>query len=154
MRLTATLKGHYEWEPVPTGTPISKADEDALRVKQMADGSWRMRVPVTRPTELIVDVPEQLIARQLADKARRGAACTRAEFVAQHIRDDVMQHHCHRSHLVEWHVHDDVTPSLMERALADAGVTDPVEVAEALKAYEAPVTDDDLNSSFKLGGRK
>ena len=74
MRLTATLKGHYEWEPVPTGTPISKADEDALRVKQMADGSWRMRVPVTRPTELIVDVPEQLIARQLADKARRGAA--------------------------------------------------------------------------------
>lgn len=150
MRIHASVTGYYDWAPVPPGTDIHEDDLTALRVKQMSDDKWHMRIQVDRETDHAVGIPEEAICRRLAALEKLGRRPSREDAIVETLRK-TWDHHFDLEHLVEIDVQDDGPDAdIYAEQLAAAGVTDPDKIAAAQKRY-ADTTDLEtyLNVVFK-----
>ena len=123
MRITVDLRGHNDWAPAPPGTVITQADVDALRAKQMSDDSWHMKIEVSRETHFDMGIHEENLCRQICGRYLKGSEVTRAEIVADEVRDTI-KHHAARKHMIGVHVHDDgPLPEVMSQTLEEYKIT-------------------------------
>ena len=134
MRITAEVSGCYDWVPCPAGTQITEDDVKALRVKQMTDGSWHMKVEDKRDTVHDTGIHEAWICNRLATLEKVGKPKTREEAVVDMLRASML-HHLHPKHMVHIEVHDDgPDEALFKAELEKQGVTG-VQAEEALSNY-------------------
>lgn len=137
MRISIAARGYYDWAACPPGTKITEADVSALRVKQMNDGTWHMRVEVKRPTTHDVGVHEDQICRRLAACAKFGKELSRADVVVEQLQH-TNRHHLAAKHIGEISVHDDgPNQDLMKATLAELEVTGDA-ATECLGRYTEP----------------
>lgn len=136
MRIHAKVCGYYDWTPCPPGTEITDADIKALRVKQMTDTTWHMKVCVDANTTHDAGVPEDAICRRLATFEKLGRPTSREEAVVELLRK-TFEHHLDIKHIVDIEVEDDgPNADLYATFLEAAGVTDPEAVAAAQDRYD------------------
>ena len=135
MRITAEVCGHYDWTPCPPGTEITEADVRALRVKQMTDGSWHMKVECVRDTQHDTGIHEMTVCNRLAALEKLGRPSTREAVVVEELRES-MRHHIHPKHVVSVSVHDDgPNEDLYRIALSGQGITG-AEADKAVATYK------------------
>lgn len=153
MRITAHVCGYYDWHPCPPGTEITEADIKALRVKQMADDAWHMRVEVKADTHHDVGIPEEAITRQMAQLEKLGREPTREAVVTELLRES-FRHHLPAKHILKIEVVDDGPQAeLYDLALA-ASEVDGDAADKARERYAAEVDlDQYLNVMFKTKGK-
>lgn len=154
MRVHVEISGYYDWEPAPENMVVTQEDVNALKVKQMADGEWHIRVTKDvdhlRPEHRYHDVGihEEMLCQRLAALEFLGREPSRREVIAEILRDN-FRHHLHRSHLVKINLHEDgPQPELYKACLLAAGVK---QVDEALDRYmdTSEGMEDFLNIFFK-----
>lgn len=153
MRLSFDVCGYYDWTECPPGTQITQADADALRVKQLADGKWHMKVEHVRDTHHDVGVHEEAVCQRFAALEKHGEECARESVVLDLIRPS-MRHHLAPRHILAVDVHDDGPNETLLRAAMDAvGLAGPAADA-ALARYQAPVDLKSFLTATLVKGRK
>lgn len=151
MRVIAHHSKFFNWEPVPEGTEVTKADQDAGRVRIGArDGEWLMKV--TREpkggTHTLVCLNEETIVQQIIfEKCRPagGRTLTRREAVATLLHEQFFAHNArdpktHRVWITRFEVECDGGPdeTLFRTVFADHMVAE----AERVQKSGGAVTDD------------
>ena len=135
MLIHSSVCSYYDWAPVPEGTQITEADVTALRVKQMTNDSWHMRVDVERDTHNDANIPELAICDRMASLELLGRPQSREATVAE-IMTGVYRHHLSPKHIESISVHDSGPDrDLYVAELARQGITDPDRVDAALAEY-------------------
>lgn len=124
MRITVVVSGFYDWAPCPPGTEITEADVQALRVKQMTDDRWHMRVEreAAAGHHHDVGIHEEAVCRRMAALMKIGRPKNRAQVVVEMLESS-MVHHLDADHVMGVEVHDDGPNEAMFRvALNEAGI--------------------------------
>jgi hypothetical protein len=106
MLVHVAVTGYFDWAPCPPGTQITQADKDALRVKQMSDESYQMRVEMKADTHHDVRIPELAITDRMASLELLGHPQSREATVAEILKFN-FTHHLHTKHIVEITIDDD-----------------------------------------------
>lgn len=155
MRIHAELSGYFDWVPCPPGTKITDEDVNALRVKQMTDSTWHMKVEMPDATTHDCGVPEAAICQRLAALEKIGKPSSRDEVVVELLRSS-FKHHFSPKHLQNIIVLDDgPDQEAYAAALAAAGVEGDAVIADAMERYlEDMPLQDYLNVVFKAKGQK
>lgn len=109
MLVHVEVTGYYDWAPCPPGTQITEADLHALRVKQMSDESWQMRVELLADTHHDVRIPEMAITDRMASLEFLGRPQSREATVAEILTFN-FRHHLHTKNIVEITI-DDAAPN-------------------------------------------
>ena len=118
MLVHASVCAYFDWAPCPPGTQITQADVDALRVKQMTDGSWHMKVSVEADTHNDCRIPELAVCDRVAALAKLGRTMSREAVVAEFLTE-TYRHHVDTKHILEIVVHDDgPDAAMLDAALA------------------------------------
>jgi hypothetical protein len=121
MRISVDVNGYYDWQPAPPGTQITEDDVKALRVKDMLNGGWHVRVPVKCETlsHHDVSIHEEQVCRRIAALEKTGKTASRESVVVEELQSS-FRHHLHRNHMEKINVHDDgPSEELMRAALAE-----------------------------------
>lgn len=106
MNVHVDVTGFYDWAPCPPGTEITEDDVRTLRVKQMSDGSWQMRVEITTDTHHDVRIPEPAIVDRMLSLELLGRTQSRDATVAE-ILTSSFRHHIPVKCITEITVTDD-----------------------------------------------
>ena len=140
MHLTIALRGFYDWIPVPEGVEISEDDQKSGRIKADVAGKWLMRVPCKAETHMDVGIHEATVISQVAMRAKVGRPISRLAFVGEHLRNDVIPQHAHRSHLGQVEVQDDGPNVPAFKAEMDRiGFTSEAQRDEAMADYDEAI---------------
>ena len=155
MRIHAELSGYFDWVPCPAGTAITEEDVNALRVKQMTDSTWHMKVEMPDATTHDCGIPEAAICQRLAALEKIGKPSSRDEVVVELLRSS-FRHHFASKHLQKIIVLDDgPDEAAFKAALATEGVEGEAAIAAALERYVEDVPlQDYLNVVFKAKSNK
>lgn len=150
MRIVIHVSGYFDWRKAPPGLKVTEADIKSNQVREAADGSYQVRVPITGKTHTTVMLPEnqliQTIIRAYCEDARCGEILTRQQAVARHLASMVVPHHTHRKWMTDIEVEDDGPSEELFRAMiaphldADHGKApgkniEPEDVDELVEAY-------------------
>lgn len=153
MIIHATICGYHDWEPAPPGTKITQADIDALRVKQMADGKWHMRVvkiPLEGNDHTGVMIPESAICDRMASLEKFGRSQSRAATVVELLQNALKHHIDARKHLVGFDVLDSApNADMYADDLARLGISDEQAAASMSSYMEEVDMPSYLNSVFQ-----
>lgn len=154
MLIHTEVSAHYDWVPCPPGTEITEEDIKALRVKQMTDDSWHMRVECKRDTVNDVNIPEAAICDRMASLVAIGKPESREEVVS-FILKGVYHHHLNPKHIKGIKVHDDgPNVEMFQADLERLGVKDERFVS-AMESYQDRAdVEQYLNVVFKVKGKK
>lgn len=109
MRVIIHQSRYYDWEPLPPGVVPTAEDRAALRVKPMADGSWRMRVEREQETHTVIGIPDSALEALAASAANPSSdyhGFSRPQLVAVAIQKS-MRHHGHVDHWGRIEVEDE-----------------------------------------------
>lgn len=109
MRIVVDVNGFYDWAPAPAGTQITEEDVKSLRVKQMSDDKWHIKVEMKAPeggTHHDVGIHEEQIARRMAAMWKTGKTPSREDIVVSELQE-AFRHHLSRSHMDKITVVDD-----------------------------------------------
>jgi len=157
MRIVVHHAKYYDWQPVPEGVEVSKADIAARRVKPDNAGTgYLMRVPVEHPTGTHTEIQagEHTIIGKIiqayTENGRQGEILTRRAAVARLLQQNVLPHHTHPKWMQKVEVHDDgpdeklfrslIAPHLdADHASAPGKNIEPEDVEDLVKAYLEPV---------------
>lgn len=158
MLIHVDVCGFYDWAPAPAGTEITERDVKDRRVKQMADGSWHVRVERKQDSTHDLNHPERELCERMAALEYLGHEPAREECVAEVIREVSLRHHLARRHMHEITVHDDgPNEALYRHALAAVGMHED-HVEAAVERYMAGLAGEELakylNVVFKTKPRK
>ncbi len=122
MRISADVTGFYDWAPCPSDVEITPADISAMRVKQMSDEKWHMRVERLADTHHDVGIPEETICRRMAALEKLGREPSREVVVSEILRES-FRHHIHQRHIAKIVLQDDgPNEAMYAEALSAIGV--------------------------------
>lgn len=143
MHIQIDVCGFYEWAPVPPGTVVTTEDIKKLRVKQMADDAWHMRVDMKRDTHHDMVIHELSICQTLAVHAVLGMDTSREDAVMLEAKQS-LKHHLARRHMHALTVYDTgPNEDLFRMCLATEGVVDERQ-QEAVDRYMEGLKGDEL----------
>lgn len=149
MRIHAEISGYFDWAPCPPGTQITSDDAAGLRVKQMTDGTWHMRVDCATETTHDVGVHEEAICRRLVALEKLGRPSSRDAVVAEILRES-FRHHLDTKHLVKINVIDDGADLVaFDALLAESEIVGPAAVAARDRYADDGDIEQYLNVTFK-----